>query len=89
MATPTMPASSLSNEQLIEMLGLIKGADSVELKVTVPETDHRSAVAALGIDPLDAQVRQVVFFDTPDLTLNEHGLVFVHGASRARATTRS
>ena len=75
MATPTMPASSLTNEQLIEMLGLIKGADSVELKVTVPETDHRSAVAALGIDPLDAQVRQVVFFDTPDLTLNEHGLV--------------
>ncbi len=75
MATPTMPASSLSNEQLVEMLGLIKGADSVELKVTVPETDHRSAVAALGIDPLDAQVRQVVFFDTPDLTLNEHGIV--------------
>jgi hypothetical protein len=75
MATPTLPATSLTNEQLIEMLSLIKGADSVELKVTVPETDHRSAVAALGIDPLDAQVRQVVFFDTPDLTLNEHGLV--------------
>jgi len=75
MATPTLPASSLTNEQLVEMLGLIKGADSVELKLTVPETDHRSAVAALDIDPLDAQVRQVVFFDTPDLTLNEHGIV--------------
>jgi hypothetical protein len=75
MATPQLPASSLTNEQLVEMLGLIKGADSVELKLTVPETDHRSALAALDIDPLDAQVRQVVFFDTPDLTLNEHGIV--------------
>ena len=75
MATPKLPASSLTNEQLVEMLGLIKGADSVELKLTVPETDHRSAIGALDIDPLDAQVRQVVFFDTPDLTLNEHGIV--------------
>ena len=71
------------------MLGLIKGADSVELKVTVPETDHRSAIAALDIDPLDAQVRQVIFFDTPDLTLNEHGIVVRGRRSRARATTRS
>ncbi len=54
---------------------MIKGADSVELKLTVPETDHRSAIQALDIDPLDAQMRQVVFFDTPDLTLNEHGIV--------------
>jgi hypothetical protein len=45
------------------------------LKVTIPESDHRSAVAALGMDPLDAQIRQVYFFDTPDLTLYEHGLV--------------
>jgi hypothetical protein len=27
------------------------------------------------MDPLDAQIRQVVFFDTPALTLNQHGLV--------------
>ena len=90
MATSAMPASSLTNEQLVEMLGLIKGADSVELKLTVPETDHRSAVAALGIDPLDAQVRQVVFFDTPDLTSERaRTSSFARGASRARATTRS
>ena len=75
MATPTTTASSLTNEQLVEMLGLIKGADSVELKLTVPETDQRSAIQALEIDPLDAQMRQVVFFDTPDLKLYEHGVV--------------
>jgi hypothetical protein len=27
------------------------------------------------MDPLDAQIRQVYFFDTPDLALNQHGLV--------------
>ena len=27
------------------------------------------------MDPLDAQIRQVFFFDTPDLALNEHGVV--------------
>jgi hypothetical protein len=27
------------------------------------------------MDPLDAQIRQVYFFDTPDLALNTHGLV--------------
>ena len=30
---------------------------------------------ALGIDPLQAQIRQVVFFDTPELTLNQAGVV--------------
>jgi hypothetical protein len=54
---------------------LARAADSVELKLTVPETDHRSTVAALGMDPLDAQIRQVFFFDTPDLALNSHGVV--------------
>jgi hypothetical protein len=29
-------------------------ADSVELKLTVPESHHFSAAASLGIDPLDA-----------------------------------
>ena len=65
----------LTNEQTAELLALTKGADSVELKLTVPEADHRSAITALGIDPLDAQIRQVFFFDTPDLTLNDSGVV--------------
>ena len=69
-STPT-----LSDQQLAEVLPLIKGADSVELKLTVPDTDHSSAVAALEMDVLDAQIRQVVFFDTPDLTLNQNGVV--------------
>jgi hypothetical protein len=56
------------------MLRLAKGADSIELKLTVPASGQRSALAALGIDALDAQIRQVFFFDTPDLKLFNHGV---------------
>jgi hypothetical protein len=66
---------ALSDEQLAEMLELAKDADSVELKLTVPDSQLRSTVQSLGMDPLDAQIRQVFFFDTPDLKLNAHGLV--------------
>ncbi len=71
-ATPVRP---LLDERLTEMLSLMEGADSVELKLTVPESSHRSAVRALGMDPLDAQIRQVFFFDTPDLALDKAGIV--------------
>ena len=43
--------------------------------MTVPEAGQRSAVAALGLDPLEAQIRQVFFFDTPELALNKAGVV--------------
>jgi hypothetical protein len=66
---------TLSEEELEEVLALSKQADSVELKLTVPEVDQRSTVAALGMDPLEAEIRQVFFFDTPDLALNKRGLV--------------
>jgi hypothetical protein len=75
VARAPQQAPSLSGEQLGELLRLIKGADSVELKLTVPESDHRSAAASLELDVLDAQIRQVVFFDTPDLALNNGGVV--------------
>jgi hypothetical protein len=66
---------SLSAEQLVELLALLPGVDTVELKASVPEATRRSVVRNLGIDPLDAQLRQVAFFDTPDLMLSDHGLV--------------
>jgi hypothetical protein len=68
-------APRLSDDDLATLLGLLEGADSVELKLTVPESVRRSAVSALGMDPLDAQLRQVFFFDTPDLDLDRHGMV--------------
>jgi hypothetical protein len=75
MTTTQSTPVALSQEQIAEMLDLIKDSDSVELKLTVPEHDQRSAVVALGMDPLDAQIRQVFFFETPDLALDKLGVV--------------
>jgi hypothetical protein len=66
---------ALTADQLMEILGLLPQVDSVELKVSVPQVGRRSLVRSLGMDPLDAQLRQVVFFDTPDLALHQHGIV--------------
>jgi hypothetical protein len=57
------------------VLELLREADSVELKLTVEEGRRLEAVRALGFDLMDAQLRQVFFFDTPALDLDEAGLV--------------
>jgi hypothetical protein len=72
---PGKRGSTLTAEQLLELFDLLGGADSAELKLTVPEGQTNATVRALGIDPLDARVRQVFFFDTPDLVLNGAGVV--------------
>ena len=68
-------AGRLTAAQITEALELAKDADSVELKLTVPDTDQRSAIMALGMDPLEAEIRQIIFFDTPDLELDKAGVV--------------
>ena len=68
-------ANVLVSAELLELMELVRDADSVELKLTIPESDQRSTIAALEIDPLDSQIRQVFFFDTPDLALNKAGVV--------------
>jgi hypothetical protein len=75
MAAAVTRPSQLSDEELGDVLRLAQAADSVELKLTIPELHHRSTVAALGMDPLDAQIRQVFFFDTPELELDAAGIV--------------
>jgi hypothetical protein len=72
-ATKSRPA--LSDEDLQKALALAGTSDSVELKLTVPDEHQRSTILALGLDPIDAQIRLVSFFDTPDLDLNKHGVV--------------
>jgi hypothetical protein len=70
-----MAVKRLTDEQLAAMLELARKSDSVELKLTVPAADHRATIELLGLDPLAAQIRQVFFFDTPDLALNAVGVV--------------
>ena len=82
-------APTLTDEEHAEFLALTKGSDTVELKLTVPLSDRSRAGAALGVDPLDGQIRQVYFFDTPDLALNQRGLVVRARRVQGRVTTRS
>jgi hypothetical protein len=68
------PLVGASGEELQRLLSLLRGVDTVELKVTVPESAQVTTVRALGMDPLEAQLRQVFFFDTPDLAVNRSGV---------------
>src|SRR4051794_35801804 len=65
----------LSSERLARLLGLLPATSGVVFRLSVPETVGNSAVAALGLDPLEAQIRSVVYLDTPDLSLNRRGIV--------------
>jgi len=68
-------AKPLAIEQVMEMFKLVKGASSVELKLSVPLTGQRATIKSIGLDPVEAQPRQAFFFDTPDLALNRAGVV--------------
>lgn len=71
----TAPAPLIPPDRMPELMGLLDGADSVELKLTVDPTAQRQTLAQLGLDPLEAQLRIVTFFDTPDLKLQDAGVV--------------
>jgi hypothetical protein len=60
VATATR-ARRLSDKDLAKLLALTKRGDSVELKLTVAISERSRSAAALGVDPLDAQIRQVFF----------------------------
>jgi hypothetical protein len=80
MTTPSrtparVAAPRLDDEALSEVVALLKGSDSAELKLSIPSPEQLSTIRGLPIDPVEAQPRQVFFFDTPDLALNKAGLV--------------
>lgn len=72
---PDAEQARLSNADLAEIMRLLRGVDSVELKTTIPVGAHRATVLGLPLDPVEAQPRQVFFFDTPDLALDAAGVV--------------
>ena len=87
MTDPTSSAGRWTEEQRDQVRGLLAHADSVELKMTVPDSDQRSTVAVLDLDPLDADLVQVWFFATPDLEANAGGVIARARRSRARDDT--
>jgi hypothetical protein len=74
-ARTTDSAPNFAPEQIAKILKLLKGSNSVELKLVVPATGHRATIASIGLDPVEAQPRQAFFFDTADLALNKAGLI--------------
>jgi hypothetical protein len=70
-----MTMARLDDAQREELLRLTRKVDAVEMKLTIPSEDHASTLKALGIDPVEAEIRQVWFFDTPDLRLDAAGIV--------------
>jgi hypothetical protein len=73
--TDDRDAPRLSRDELFQLFALAREVDSVELKLTVRDDERERAISVLGADPLQAQIRQVYFFDTPDLALSKHGVV--------------
>jgi hypothetical protein len=65
----------IDDERLLQVLELVRGADSVELNLYVPDSERRATARSLGLDPIEAELRQIVFFDTPELALNTRGMV--------------
>src|SRR3954453_23488358 len=80
---PTVPPKQMSSGELTELLAsTMVCADTVALKLTMPDSDQRPTTRALGIDPFEAKVRQLVYFDTPALDLDRLGV-----AMRAHRTS--
>lgn len=65
----------LSGQQADAALAMLRDVDSIELKMTVPMENQRATVQGLPLDPVEAEPRQVYFFDTPDLALSKAGVV--------------
>ncbi len=95
--SPRVPAPRLPvvfDDGVRRMLATVPESAAVELKVTVPDSDRRPVMAALGVDPLDAEIRQVAFVDTPDLAVLGAGVVVrvrrtQHGAGDLVVKVRS
>ena len=90
MATGTTPRPALDGEELQKLLELIEGRRQRRAEGDGrPSRTSARPCDALGLDPLQAQIRQVFFFDTPDLALDKQGVVVRAPAiAEARATTR-
>lgn len=65
----------LSMDEMAELMDVVSQVDSLEIKVTIPVDAHRATIRGLPLDPVEAEPRQVFFFDTPGLDLHRAGIV--------------
>lgn len=71
MATDDVTGS----DRIAELVHLLDGSDTCELKLTVSDSQVGAVSRSLGFDVLKTEIREVVFFDTPTLDLSRRGLV--------------
>jgi hypothetical protein len=70
-----IPERFLSGEQADAVMEILRDLDSVEVKLSVPMDEQYATLRGLGLDPVEAEPRQIYFFDTADLALNRAGVV--------------
>jgi hypothetical protein len=76
----TAQSETMDRDEIVAMFREMSDVGSVELKMTVPP-EQRVALTGLKVDLLEGRIREVYFFDTPDLRLFKNGVVL-----RARRT---
>ena len=54
---------------------LLAGAEAIEIKATIPQTQVRAALRRYGLTERNDDERYVYFFDTPDLKLLKAGII--------------
>ena len=81
--TLAKPAPTLDRDELLAMFRQLSAVGTVELKMNVPG-EQRMALRELRLDPLQGRIREVLFFDTPNLSLFRSGVIV-----RARRTQGS
>jgi hypothetical protein len=72
--SPKEPPATAGRKDMLEIIEKLGNVGSVELKMTVP-SDQLMGLRTIRADALQGVLREVVFFDTPDLTLYNNGIV--------------
>ena len=54
---------------------LVSGANSLEIKATIPESQNDSTLARFGLTIANEQERYIYFYDTIDLDLSKAGII--------------
>ena len=85
-ATPASPAP-VSAEQLAAAARSDEGFGQCRAEADGAGRGHRATIPSLPLDPVEAQPRQVFFFDTPDLALDQRRTWRARAGSRAASAT--
>jgi hypothetical protein len=88
MAIKAPVRPGLTDAQLAELMSLVRGSDTVELELTIPASQQRDAIRALGLDALDAQIRQVCSSTRPTLRSTRRASSCARAGSRDVWATR-